>query len=69
MQCLGDLGLGHEGALALDPLQAPLDDQLLQRLAHGGARGVELGGQGALRGTGVPGGRVSVISSKWRLRR
>jgi hypothetical protein len=35
---LRDLGLGHEGALALDPQQPSLDDQLGQGLAHGGPR-------------------------------
>lgn len=49
LQRLRHLGLGDEGALALDALQAALDHQLLQGLAHRRARGVELGGQGALR--------------------
>lgn len=48
LQSLGDLRFGDERALALDALQPPLDDQLLQRLSHGRARGVELGGEGAL---------------------
>lgn len=48
LQRLGDLRLGDERALALDAFEAPLDDQLLQRLPHGRARGVELGGEGAL---------------------
>ncbi len=47
LERLGDLRLGDEGALALDAFEAALDDQFLQGLAHGRARGVELGGQSA----------------------
>ena len=38
LQHLGDLGHGHERALALHPQQPPLDDELGQRLPHGGPR-------------------------------
>lgn len=55
LQRLRDLRLGDEGALALDALQAPLDDQLLKGLSHGRARGVELGGEGALGRYGCAG--------------
>lgn len=69
LQGLGNLGLGDKGALALDALQPALDHQLLEGLTHRRARGVELRREGAFGRYRVPGGRVSVISSKCRLSR
>jgi hypothetical protein len=59
LQRLGHLGLGHEGALALHAQQAALDDELGERLPHGGPRGSVRAGQlplGRNRAAGVQGG-------------
>jgi hypothetical protein len=50
----GQLGLRDEGALALDPTEPALDDQLLQGLPDGRTGGVERERQGPFRGYGTP---------------
>src|ERR1039457_2216698 len=55
LQRLGHLGFGHEGALALQPPQPPLDDELGQRLPHRGPRGPVRTGELALGRNGAAG--------------